>query len=64
LLLNGNDIGNLGIEPLCKALSERETKLTNLDVGNNGIGHEAGIHIADYIKVGLCTSRMQLTHTA
>ena len=34
----------------CKALSERETKLTNLDVGNNGIGFEAGVHIADYIK--------------
>ena len=38
------------------ALSERETKVTNLDVGNNGIGYEAGKFIADYIKVGWVNS--------
>ena len=48
--------GNAGIETLCKALSERETKVTNLDVGNNGIGYEAGKFIADYIKVGWVNS--------
>ena len=29
---------------LCK------TKLSNLDIGNNGIGHEAGPYLAAYIK--------------
>ena len=50
LFLNGNDIGNLGIQPLCRALSTRNAKLTNLDVGNNGIGFDAGKYIAYYIK--------------
>ena len=40
LQLNGNDIGDLGVAALCGALAERETKLTNLDVGNNGFGFE------------------------
>jgi len=50
LMLNGNDIGNIGIESLCRALSSRKTKLSNLDIGNNGIGHEAGPYLAAYIK--------------
>ena len=41
-------------------MSARETKLTNLDMGNNNIGHESGEHIAAYIKTDLELASLNL----
>jgi Ran GTPase-activating protein (RanGAP) involved in mRNA processing and transport len=60
LQLNGNDIGDLGVAALCGALSKRETKLTNLDIGNNGFGFESGSHIAEYIATDESLTHLNL----
>ena len=50
LQLNGNDIGNEGCIKLCEGLAARSKKISNLDLGNNSIGPDAGPALRDYLK--------------
>lgn len=45
LSLKGNDVGDAGVQHICRALLKRKCQINKLDLGNNRSGSNRGLRI-------------------